>query len=184
VKPDRKADENQVARMFAGGHDDLDLAERAYPLVQKVAKEMGKGSSSSLGAVGGGGSEGSPVERQAFSLTFDPGLGGEAWLTEGVVLLNSLASWANRVHRLVPHICWRKNCGQFGKPEGCATHKVGMQSRGRENQVELCARCGSPEPDVHRIDGQPYCKKGRVLPTGEWQPACYDAERRDRQKAG
>lgn len=34
---------------------------------------------------------------------------------------------------------------------------VATPARGRENTIDVCTRCGQPNPKMHRIDGEPHC---------------------------
>lgn len=38
-----------------------------------------------------------------------------------------------------------------------ATTKERESKRGRGNDVEVCVKCGNPNPKMHRVDGKPYC---------------------------
>lgn len=51
-----------------------------------------------------------------------------------------------------------------------------------EQEVDVCARCGLPNPSMHRVDGKPYCAKAfdRHGLRGE---ACYFVEWRERRRA-
>lgn len=51
----------------------------------------------------------------------------------------------------------------------------------RIGAVEPCARCGIPNPKMHRIDGRPYCARAFVA-HGLQGEACYYLEWRERRR--
>ena len=55
-------------------------------------------------------------------------------------------------------------------------HRAGLAptqpKRERQNTVDVCARCGNPNPKMHRIDGEPHCAT-----------TCYHQVQRERRKA-
>lgn len=137
-RADRRADERQRESVRSELHGAVDSAVDSWPVLERQARDMGRGFPSQGDGPGGVGGHGDPVPRLALEDRVDPAVLAEAWLRE-------FESWR------------RLGSVLASRARGLLPADVGSVERGRVNSVEVCAECGDPIGDrVKRIDGNPY----------------------------
>lgn len=138
----------------------VDRAMDAWPMMDRWAADMARGFPSST--LGDGGSRSTGGEDGKSTLVEAQALGDSDPAKQAILWLEQL----DKVQAQLVELDRRRMA--FLR----ATDAEVASMQERQNSVEICADCGGPAPDVHRIDGQPYCAT-----------SCYHRVRRARQKA-
>lgn len=137
-RPEHRADDRQRQSVRDELHDCVDRVVDAWPVLERQAKEMGRGFPTQGDCAGPRGGAGSYVERVALEHAEDPALLAEEWLSALAEARAALVNLASKARWLLPV-----------DPESL--------ERGRVNEVENCALCNEPiTGKTRRIDGQPY----------------------------
>ena len=102
TRPEQRADDRQRGEVRAELHAIVDGLVDALPVLERQARDMGRGFPSQAGGPSGGGGVSRPVERIALDGGSDPGaLAGDA-LVEWARVLGGLRALDRRVRGLLP----------------------------------------------------------------------------------
>lgn len=136
--PDQRPDGRQLEALRSELHAIVDAVIGSWPVVERQARDMGRGFPSQSDGPSGSGGVSRPVERIALEERSDPG----AVAAEVLVELDEMVAMVRRMDRRV---------------RGCLPVPAASVERGRVSSVDACELCGEPILEkAKRIDGLPY----------------------------